>query len=271
MGMSLRTLEISDPSLSPPGLQFVTVKSRALRQRADVTIYLPPEFHQRRDLPIVTLLHGVYGSHWAWTYKGAAHLTAADLMCQGAIRPMVLVMPSDGLWGDGSGYVAHQHQDFERWVVKEVPELALRACTACSSDSPRFIAGLSMGGFAALRLAGQYPTVYKAASAHSALTDLSQIDALIEESRAHWASEPSNTSVLEALRGARQLPALRLDCGKSDALLNANRQLHQSLLDLGIAHDYEEFEGGHDWHYWRNHLANSLRFFSRTLEQLPHD
>lgn len=270
--MSFRTLEISDPSLSPAGFQLVTVKSTALRQRADVTIYLPPEFNQLRDLPIVTLLHGVYGSHWAWTYKGAAHLTAAELMCQGAIRPMVLIMPSDGLWGDGSGYVAHQHQDFERWVVEEIPELAVRACTACSSDSPRFIAGLSMGGFAALRLAGQYPTVYKAASAHSALTDMSQIDALIEESRAHWSSEPSSTSVLAALKAAPgPLPALRLDCGQSDALIHANRQLHQAMLDLGIDHTYQEFEGGHDWDYWRAHLTDTLQFFSRTLELHNHD
>ena len=44
-------------------------------------------------LPIVTLLHGVYGSHWSWAYQGGAHLTAAELMRQGSICPMVLVMP----------------------------------------------------------------------------------------------------------------------------------------------------------------------------------
>ena len=270
--MTFRTIEISDPSLSPAGFHFVTVKSQALRQRADVTVYLPPEYAHCRDLPIVTLLHGVYGSHWAWTYHGAAHRTAAELMHQGAICPMVLVMPSDGLWGDGSGYVAHAHQDFERWVVAEVPEVAMHACAACSADSPRVIAGLSMGGFAALRLAGRYPAVYKAACAHSALTDMSQIDRLIEESRAHWSAEPSSTSVLAALQAAQgPLPALRLDCGQSDALIQANRQLHQDLLDIGIAHEYEEFEGGHDWIYWRAHLADALRFFSRTLELRSHD
>ena len=270
--MTFRTLEMSDASLSPAGMQFVTVKSKALRQRADVTVYLPPEFQTLRDLPIVTLLHGVYGSHWAWAYQGAAHLTAGELMRQGAIRPMVLVMPSDGLWGDGSGYVAHHHQDFERWIVEEVPDLVRHTCAACSADSPRCIAGLSMGGFAALRLAGQYPGHYTAASAHSALTDLSQIDALIEESRQLWSAEPPSTSVLAALQAAQSpRPALRLDCGQSDPLIHANRQLHQDLLDAGIAHAYEEFEGGHDWLYWRAHLADTLRFFSRTLEAHRHD
>lgn len=269
--MTFRTIEISDPSLSPAGFHFVTVKSKALRQRADVTVYLPDQYAHCRDLPIVTLLHGVYGSHWAWTCQGAAHLTAATLMRQGEIQPMVLVMPSDGLWGDGSGYVAHPHQDFEHWIVEEVPLVAMQACAACSADSPRVIAGLSMGGFAALRLAGRYPAHYKAACAHSALTDISQIDALMEESRTQWPSEPSSTSVLAALQAAQgPLPALRLDCGQSDALIQTNRQLHQDLRDLGIAHEFEEFEGGHDWMYWRAHLADTLRFFSRTLELHHH-
>ena len=270
--MKFRTLERSDPSLMPSGLQCVTVKSSALKQRADVTIFLPAEFGHLRHLPIVTLLHGVYGSHWSWAYQGGAHLLAAELMQQGQISPMVLVMPSDGLWGDGSGYVAHTHahlqQNFEKWIVKEVPEIAAQTCPSCSQQSKHFIAGLSMGGFAALRLAGIYPDRYQAASGHSALTKISQLDALIEESREEWSRDATSSSVLEALKSAQgKLPALRFDCGQSDIFLKANQQLHQSLLELGIAHEYEEFEGGHEWPYWRTHLADSLRFFSRTLKQ----
>ena len=270
--MKFRTLERSDPSLMPSGLQCVTVKSSALKQRADVTIFLPAEFGHLRHLPIVTLLHGVYGSHWSWAYQGGAHLLAAELMQQGQISPMVLVMPSDGLWGDGSGYVAHTHahlqQNFEKWIVEEVPEIAAQTCPSCSQQSKHFIAGLSMGGFAALRLAGIYPDRYQAASGHSALTEISQLDALIEESREEWSRDATSSSVLEALKSAQgKLAALRFDCGQSDIFLKDNQQLHQSLLELGIAHEYEEFEGGHEWPYWRTHLADSLRFFSRTLKQ----
>ena len=132
----------------------------------------------------------------------------------------------------------------------------------------RFIAGLSVGGFAALRLAGIYPERYQAASGHSSLTEISQLDALIEESREDWSTDATSSSVLEALKSAQEkLPALRFDCGQSDIFLKANQQLHQSLFELGIAHQYEEFEGGHEWQYWRTHLADSLKFFSRTLQQ----
>jgi enterochelin esterase-like enzyme len=40
--------------------------------------------------------------------------------------------------------------------------------------------------------------------------------------------------------------------------------LHQQLTEHGIAHEYEEFPGGHEWPYWERHLADSLSFFARS-------
>ena len=263
-----RTIEISDPVLTPEGLRFVTVKSAALGQRADLLLFVPRQAEGLRDLPLVMLLHGVYGSHWAWAFKGAAHRTAQRLMDAGVIPPMVLAMPSDGLWGDGSGYVPHATQDFERWIVDEVPAAARDACSVCGTHSPLLIAGLSMGGFGALRLAGKYPQRFVAAAAHSAITEAPQIDRLLAESRTGWSTQAADLRVLDALRGAPgPLPALRFDCGRDDALLAANRQLHAELLALDIAHDYAEHAGSHGWDYWTLHLEDSLRFFGAALQR----
>ncbi len=265
---AFRTLEVSDPALAPLGLRFVTVKSAALGQRADITLFVPPQAEGRSDVPVVTLLHGVYGSHWAWAFKGGAHLTAQRLVDAGEIPPLVLAMPSDGLWGDGSGYLRHATQDFERWIVDEVPAAVQQACAACGPASPQCIAGLSMGGFGALRLAGKHPERFVAAAAHSALTEVGQLDALLAESRAAWSADPADQRVLDALKAARQpLPALRLDCGRDDALLAANRQLHADLLAAGIAHEYAEHPGGHGWAYWSVHLEDTLRFFGAALQR----
>jgi putative tributyrin esterase len=294
-----RTFEISDPALAPEGLHFVTVKSAALRQRADLLLFVPrqalaPEQGLQalggaegaegaegadcaesaeglRDVPIVILLHGVYGSHWAWAFKGAAHRTAQRLVDEGAVPPLVLAMPSDGLWGDGSGYVAHARQDFERWIVDEVPAATGQACAACSEASPLFIAGLSMGGFGALRLAGRHAQRFVAAAGHSSITDVAQIDGLLAETRAGWAATPADVNVLDALRGAPgPLPALRFDCGRDDPFIAANRQLHADLQAAGIAHEYAEHEGGHGWDYWTRHLEDTLRFFGATLMHRRH-
>lgn len=259
-----RTVELSDPAIPADGLRFATVKSAALRQRADVTLYVAPG--AAADLPIVILLHGVYGSHWAWALKGGAHRTAARLVEAGALPPVALLMPSDGLWGDGSGYVAHAAQDFERWIVDEVPALAVQAIPGCTPRSPVMIAGLSMGGFGALRLAGKHPDRFMAAAAHSAMTDIAQFDGLVEDGREHWSDAAADRSVAAALLAAPgPLPPIRFDCGREDPYVDGNRALHAALDTAGIAHRYVEREGAHDWPYWSAALEGTLRFFGRVL------
>lgn len=262
-----RSLESSDPAFAPPGLQFVTVKSAALGQRADLLLFVPRQAATLHDVPLVLLLHGAYSSHWAWAFRGGAHLTTQRLVDAGEIPPLVLAMPSDGLWGDGSGYVRHAGQDFERWIVDEVPAAAMQVCSACSAASPLCIAGLSLGGFGALRLAGRHPRRFVAAAGHSCVTDAAQLDPLLEDSRAGWAATPTDTSVIAALRSAEApLPALHIDCGRDDPFIAAHRRLHAELQASGIEHGYAEHDGGHDWAYWARHLEDTLRFFGGVLQ-----
>lgn len=267
-----RTVECSDPSIAADGLHFATVKSRALGHRADVTWFVPPTADVVTGLPIVMLLHGVYGSHWAWALKGAAHLTVARLIDAGELPPVALLMPSDGLWGDGSGYMPHAHGDAERWIMEEVPALAREIIPGCTAQSPLLLAGLSMGGFGALRMAGKYPHRVAAAAALSAVTEATQFDALIEENRSSWSTAPADLSVLAALTGCvGMLPPLRIDCGLDDPYLQANRSVHAALQGAGIAHHYVEGAGGHDWRYWSATLEHVMRFFGRVLHPTKDD
>ena len=264
--IEFRTVERADRAIRAEGLDFVTVKSAALRRRADVTLFVPPAAHGVRDLPIVTLLHGVYGSHWAWALKGRAHLTATRLIADGKLPPVALLMPSDGLWGDGSGYVPQTGLDAERWIMEEVPALARQVIEGCTERSPLLVAGLSMGGFGALRLAGKYRERITAAAALSAVTHVEQLASLIEESMAEWSSLPSDRSALAALLGAPgPLPPLRIDCGLQDGLLDANRALHVALQQASVGHLYAESPGGHDWPYWTRTLEHPLAFFGDVL------
>ncbi len=258
-----RTFEHADLSIDTIGLSHVTVKSQALGRRADVTVFIPDEVGKGAKLPIVTLLHGVFGSHWAWAFKGKAHLTARALMAQKLIPPMVILMPSDGLWGDGSGYIPHTDADYERWIVEEVPAIACQLTSACSPASPYFLAGLSMGGFAALRLGAKYPKQFKAISAHSSATNLGQLAKFIEEDTTGWSSYPIDRDVFTAMQAAGEsLPPIRFDCGTDDPLLDANRVLHHAMTSAGFAHIYEELPGGHSWDYWASNLHRSLLFFA---------
>jgi len=264
--VTFRTVEVSDPRWERDGLRHVTVKSPALKQRVDLSVFVCPGAESQSDVPLVILMHGVYGSHWAWALKGGVHQTAARLVREGKIPPMVLAMPSDGLWGDGSGYMPHLSQDFEGWIVDEVPVAAGHAASCLSAQSPVFIAGLSMGGFGALRLAGKYPERFCGASAHSAATHFEQLLQATEESREQFHVAADDQAVLESLLKNRgKLPPFRFDCGTEDWLIEPNRDLHAALLAAGVEHGYVENPGAHDWPYWEKHIEDTLVFFADVL------
>jgi len=257
------TVELSDPRFERDGLRVVTVKSAALGRRADLTVYVPTGGAD--PMPLVVLLHGVNGSHWSWSLRGGVHLTAARMIETGELPPMAIAMPSDGLWGDGSGYVTHDDADYERWIVDEVPQAAALADERVVIDrSPLFLAGKSMGGFGALRLGAKYATRFAGISAHSAVTTLARLRESIAEPLADLASfGTSDGTALHWLEAHRsRLPPLRFDCGTGDGLLADNRALHAALEARGVDHVYEEFPGGHDWPYWKLHVADTLRFFA---------
>jgi putative tributyrin esterase len=265
--VNFRTLERADPAISAEGLQFVTVKSPALRRRADVTLFAPPVTRGVHDLPIVTLLHGVYGSHWAWALKGRAHITATRLIAEGKLPPVALLMPSDGLSGDGSGYVPQNGMDAERWIMDDIPALARQLIDGCTERSPLLLAGLSMGGFGALRLAGKHRQRIAAAAGLSAITEVAQLAGFMEESMEGWSPLPADRSVLAALTGGSgSPPPLRIDCGLEDGLLDANRALHAALEQAAVGHLYAERPGGHDWAYWTRTLEDTLIFFGDVLQ-----
>jgi S-formylglutathione hydrolase FrmB len=261
------TVELSDPFFECAGLRLVTVKSRALGRRADVSLWIPRIPNAASIGTLVILLHGVYGSHWTWALKGGAHRTAQLLLDRGEIGPMVLAMPSDALGRDGTAYLTwRQAEDVEQWIVEEVPALARIAAPMLRSDTKLAIAGLSMGGFGALRLGAKHAASFSAIAAHSAITEIDDIAPFVEEPLTHYlACAPrEELSPLYWLRRHRHvLPPLYFDCGTEDSLLESNRRLHHALLHDGIAHTYTEFPGGHNWPYWQIYLAQTLRHVNR--------
>jgi enterochelin esterase-like enzyme len=58
---------------------------------------------------------------------------------------------------------------------------------------------------------------------------------------------------------------MRFDCGTEDSLIEANRELDQTLTRMNIPHDYQEFPGGHDWPYWSEHVRETLAFCKAAL------
>ena len=174
-------------------------------------------------------------------------------------------MPSDGLWGDGSAYVSHHGKHFDQWIVSDVPGAIIENIPQAGENSPLCISGLSMGGYGALSLGSRFPNRFKAISGHSSITSLNQMPHFVEEPLESYLTHSQWPDVIDSIKANRDLmPPLRFDCGRSDLLIEYNRALHAQLKEIAFPHIYEEFEGGHEWSYWREHLGETLRFFDNN-------
>jgi esterase/lipase superfamily enzyme len=269
-----RTVELSSPRFTQPGIRHMTVKSPALGRRGDISFYVPPQAASQGCQALLLLLNGVYNSHWGWLYHAGVHITLQRLIDSGATRPMVLAMPSDGLWGDGSAYLPHGSEDAERWIMEDAIEASLLAAPELRRPPklfPKlFLAGLSMGGYGALRLGAKWAARISGVSAHSAITRISEMAQFAEEPLVCYSAE--NSDELDPLYWMKEhrdaLPPIRFDCGVDDPLLPGNRLLHRALVEEGIEHSYQEFPGGHEWPYWEEHVERTILFCEAEMRKL---
>jgi len=267
-----RTIELSDPRFEHEGIRHMTVKSPALGRRGDLSLYVPPQVAAQGCVALLILLNGVYNSHWGWLYHAGVHRTAQRLIESGAMRPTVLAMPSDSLWGDGSAYIAHGSEDAERWIMEDVLQASKLAVPQLNPAPKLFLAGLSMGGYGALRLGAKWAHAVSGISAHSAITHISEMPQFVEEPLSAYTAASGWEQEVDPLYWMRKhhaiLPPIRMDCGLQDSLLEANRSFHASLLAEGIEHSYEEFPGGHEWPYWELHVEKTLLFCEAQMRRL---
>ncbi|MGB0124130.1 MAG: alpha/beta fold hydrolase [Silvibacterium sp.] len=261
-------IELSDPAFEHEYLRNLTFYSPSLRGRGDVSLFVPPGLDALEKLPIVILLHGVYSSHWSWFLKGGAHRTALELIRQERMRPMLMVAPSDGLRGDGTGYIPGSDQDYEAWICSDLIACIKELFCPVRGDADIFLTGLSMGGHAALRLGAKYPDRFRGISAHSAITQVDQFNAFVRDMSCFQSAPRETLDVLYWIRQHRhKLPPLRFDCGREDALLDGNCALHQTLEQDRMPHEFKINDGDHSWPYWQAHVGDSLLFFERILKE----
>ncbi|AWV96749.1 alpha/beta hydrolase [Arcticibacterium luteifluviistationis] len=251
---------------SHAGFDYFTVKSKVLGQRGDISVYKPAGNHE--NLPVVILLHGVYGSHWAWSLKGRVHEVLEKGIREGTLPPMMLVMPSDGLFQDGSGYLKHHDADYEKWIVDEIPTLIKEQYKEVTKKSHFFLTGLSMGGYGALRLGAKNPNVFSAFSGLSSIINFSEFEQFIEDFGQLKSSVVSPENVSEVLLANRQnLKPFRFDCGENDDLYSANVAMHELLKKENIKHEFFTYPGEHSWEYWEKYIKESLLFFAQNIKK----
>jgi S-formylglutathione hydrolase FrmB len=212
--------------------------------------------------PTLYLLHGLSDDYTNWLRRTRLEYYARS-------EAMIIVMP-DGYRGFYTN--AENGVPYARYIAEETVGFIDKTFPSKKSRQARFVGGLSMGGYGALRLALGYPAVFGSASSHSGAlmhgTRRPQETALWEYDQVFGAnpmgSDHDLLKLAESARASGTLPRIRFDCGISDPLLRDNRDFHGALTELHVPHEYEEFAGGHDWDYWDLHVRDALRFHTES-------
>jgi S-formylglutathione hydrolase FrmB len=238
--------------------------SHSLQKASTVLAAFPDEPEVPRPWAVFYLLHGLSDDQTIWQRRTSIERYAAGL-------PLVVVMP-DG--GRGWYTNALQGPACEDDLVNDVRGLVERLFPVRAERSGRAIGGLSMGGYGAVKVALKHHELFASATSHSgalaALRDPETAQRVGSvEFREVFGPSPAGGpedpfAIVERIDHGR-VPALRLDCGLDDFLLQQNRDFHQHLEDLRIPHEYQEYPGGHDWAYWDAHVQGALAFHARHL------
>ena len=85
------------------------------------------------------------------------------------------------------------------------------------------------------------------------------------DTAAWFSRDPARLAQRLVARHAENIPALYLDCGTEDELVDQSRAFRTELQRLGLAPTYAEWPGKHDWDYWRAHVPESLSWLARQL------
>lgn len=204
--------------------------SAAFGRQIKVNVYLPAGFERGQALPVLWLLHGGGMDADQWWRTGHIERYADRLIAAGRVRPFVIVMPSSG----GRRYDGPA----ERFIVDELPAWLQARYGLAPTRAQSAIAGMSLGGYGAVKLPLAAPQRWGYAYALSG----------------YYPPE-----LVAAVQAAGRLPVeLVLRCGTEDELLPTNRALHQALQGLGVDAVYREEPGGHSFHYWSGLMAEML-------------
>jgi S-formylglutathione hydrolase FrmB len=245
-------------------------RSRALQIHTALHLILPQEGDwqagiPRRAYPTLWLLHGLSDDHTVWLRHTAVERYVTGL-------PLAVVMPAaNRSFYQDMAYGAA----YWTFVSEELPAL-LRAWFPLSARrEENFAAGLSMGGYGALRLGLTHPGRFAAIGTFSGA-----VNPVRDEPDAAWMRErllmfgpperyPGSDADLFALaeqvaQGPGPRPPIYQYCGRADFLYDGNVDFHQHLAQLGWDTLWTDDDGGHAWDRWDTQIE---RFLAWLLER----
>ncbi len=251
-------------------LNEVNFFSEVLTLRSTMFVLLPQRTPVERQSKraaryrVLYLLHGHSDDHTVWQ-----RWTSIERYVEGL--NLAVVMPAAHL----SFYTDMAYGGkYEQFIGEEVPAVVHDLFPLSSKREDTFIAGLSMGGYGAFKMALSHPDRYAAAASLSGALDVREtVKGHNNPGDKVWQAEMRNIfGDLEKVAGSRHdlfalarraskspvKPRLYQCCGTDDFLYADNLRFRDTVQKLPFDYTYEEGPGEHTWDFWDRMIQNVL-------------
>ena len=244
----------------------ITFSGKKLQRENVLQVWLPSQHRHRGPYPVLYLMHDGGGDQTTYFLKTRIQQYVESL-------PLIVVTPNGerGYCADalhGPAHEQHFVHDLVGFVERFLPAIPERAARA--------LGGQSTGAYSAMKLALKYPHIFGSVCAQGgsyrrggALGHVGWPKAIVAD---YWRlfgdkpeGGPNDIFALSEKLAPEDAPAIRFESGLADGLIGHAQDLHAHLDRLGIAHQYVEYEGEHDFDTWDRHLAEGLSFLWQTL------
>jgi putative tributyrin esterase len=261
-----------------PGSRLVengSFASAALGRSMRYRVILPEGYGTSgRRYPTLYLLHGLWGAYDNWE-------THTDIFLHSRPFDLIIVMPE----GEDSWYTDSQGEPkdkFETYIVKDLVDHIDKTYRTLQTRHGRAIAGLSMGGYGALKFGLKFPDEFSFVGSFSGALAAGQDPAFImapdtnvgQRFRTIYGAAGSKTraenDIFALVEKAKLegLPFFYLDCGADDGFLDVNRQFVALLQKKKVAYEYREGPGAHAWDYWDRQVRGMLAVLAARMPQV---
>lgn len=230
----------------------VEYQSSTVGTTRHMLVYTPPGYSEKKEYPVLFLLHGIGGNEWEWKSNAAPDVILDNLYAEQSAVPMIVVLPNgraqvdDRPVGDIYSH-AKAFETFEGDLLKDIIPFMEANYPVKRDAAHRAIAGLSMGGGQALNFG------------------LAHLDTFA------WVggfSPAPNTLIGEKLLPTpltqpERLKLLWVSCADKDGLFNIAQRTHSYLAENKVPHIWQVQPGEHTFNVWKQDLFHFAQLVFR--------
>ena len=253
-------------------VETVRFQSKLVNATLPYNVILPTDYETSKTTryPVLYLLHGLMGHYSDWIARSNVADYAAEYR-------MIVVMPE----GNDSWYTDSATNKYETYILKELIADVQQRYRTIEARYGRSIAGLSMGGYGAIKFGLKSPVTFVFAASMSGvfsvtrLTEKETPDSWVESLKLFGAVDSETRrandlfDMLEKVTPARvaSLPYFYFDCGTEDSLLifRSNRELAALMFERKIPHEFRQLPGDHSWAYWDRQVHEILKIAAEKM------